>query len=167
MKYQTLTAAFALAVLASTSSCAPKPTKPGGTVFTVTYEDMHCPFNEGRQQTLHSRQQVESLFGTEAGLKTSIGAAPKAALPDKLRAALANAHFDKETWILVAWGTQPNPGYRPVVTNEQAHYVDGTLQLPVTLKPPAAGKMYSQVIVTPCQLLSVQLHEPIRQIELQ
>ena len=123
-------------------------------------------FIEKRQQVLHSAAEINSLFVATPALKTSIGAQP-AALPENLRAAVARADFSAETWILVAWGAQPNPGYRPHTTQQEAHFADGSLQLPLVMQTPAAGEIYAQVIATPCQIVRVAQSLPVERIELQ
>lgn len=161
-----LTTSLVLAALVNGSGCMSETAKPeGGTAFRVIYEDAHCPFTGKQLQALHSAAEVTSLFATEPALKTHIGA-PTNAVPEALGDALANADFSRETWILVAWGTQPNPGYRPVTTGTQVRFADGTLQLPLRMQAPDADAMQAQMIVTPCQLLSVALKEPVERIEL-
>ena len=171
MTQKALATTLALAALVNNSGCMSETSSSEanhseGSAFRVVYEDVHCPFTEKRLQVLHSANEVNSLFAAEPALKTRIGASP-AALPEKLGDALASADFTRDTWILVAWGSQPNPGYRAVATGTQAHFADGTLQLPLSMQPPAAGTMHAQVIVTPCQLISVEIREPIERIELQ
>jgi hypothetical protein len=163
---QRIPTALMLAALLNSSGCAPEATKPQDATFTVVYEDAHCPFNEKRLQVLHSVQEVQSLFAAAPALKTSIGATASV-LPNGLRDALASANFATHTWVLVAWGAQPNPGYRPVAADNHAHFANGTLQLPLRLQTPAAGNMFAQVVVTPCQLVSIAQSLPVERIELQ
>jgi len=128
----------------------------------VVYENSQCPFSTQSTQLIHSTEELTAAFD-KGSAKKMFGAKT---LPADLESAAKVADFENSTWVLVAWGSQPNPGYKPKLHAEKSQLKEGTLTLPLIMEEPLAGEMQAQVLVSPCQVLEIQSKEPVTLVEL-
>ncbi len=68
---------------------------------------------------------------------------------------LAHPLDPEQTLIMVALGPRPNPGHGLSAQGIHAMLEAGVLTLPLAETQPLPGRMYAQVIVTPCALLKL------------
>ncbi len=99
----------------------------------------HCGLTAPGLVYLDNASQIDRLSGL-----------PTRNLPlDSLKA----VDFGREHLVLVSLGQKPTGGYG--VTLDQSAIRDGTLELAVNVRQPAADAMVAQVLTTPCAVIAV------------
>lgn len=122
---------------------------------TLVWQSQHCASEQPVTRPL--RNDNEWLQIARPALSTRLGETAKA---------LPVVDFQKYTYVLIALGTQPNPGHRLEMRNQTAEFNAGILTLPITFKTPETDKMYPQMLVAPCLVVSTPKVDPINEIRL-
>lgn len=114
-------------------------TAEGAPLARQLTQSNHCGLAAPGLVYLDSAGQIERLSGL-----------PTRNLPlDTLRA----VDFEREHLVLVSLGQKPTGGYG--VTLDQSEIRDGTLEVTMTVRQPAADTLVAQVLTTPCAVLAI------------
>lgn len=130
----------------------------------VLYNSNQCQTSTPQTTVINNREQLNQFRDTEttgeshAQQPAVITSAqnPTPTLTEVLSSSERSFDFSKSKLVFIARGRQPNPGYGIHVTGDHADVIGNELVLPVTLTSPDPGRMYPQVIVSPCLLLSAK-----------
>lgn len=160
-----VSAAGALLV-AATGCAAPGDNSP---LFEVLVDNNHCPFESEQLRLISNSKELKKLvqqFNAEnqwSGRPIMIGqsAPTEKILNTAILSQLNSIDFTSQSVVLVARGSQPNPGYSLSQTSSQARIEDGQLYLPVRYDSPDPGRMYPQVVVSPCLLGLLHTAQPV------
>jgi len=68
---------------------------------------------------------------------------------------LSSIDFDTSHVYLIAMGIKPNAGYSLKKTGTEARLENGALHLPFQVMLPSKGRMYAQMMTSPCTLISL------------
>lgn len=141
----------------------------------ILVDSNHCPFNNAFQQVFTNREnllkQLQSTGNNLAGAALITGTEPTSPPVDSffkaLSSTLEHVDFSSQSVIVIARGHQSSPAFTISVTGDNATWVNNELLLPIRLESPQPGKMYPQVMVTPCIAVAVHTNKKIEQFTLQ
>lgn len=111
--------------------------------FEIIYKSTQCKVIEPLNKIIESKQELNTYinFGWQAK-----------------QSAIEDINFDENIFLLVAAGERKNAGFYYDVLNNHAKFYksDMKVQLPIRLNKPDAGSVQSQIIVSPCIVLSMK-----------
>lgn len=99
---------------------------------------------------------ADRFCGQHAGLSLITSADQSAQQPMVVSQTLAKSQLDWSNYqiLRINMGQQPNMGYSLAYPGG-ARLIEGRLQIPIQWNRPQAGRMYAQMLVEPCLLLSI------------
>lgn len=118
--------------------------------FSVAYQSAKCTGVAEGTTLIRNQSELESMFSP---LLSS-------------REPLPQIDFDTQMAVLLSMGMKPNAAYRFELMSYTGHVIDDVLVLPVRELGPEPGKMYAQMITSPCLLLTLERVAAVRSVQL-
>mgnify|MGYP000255756382 CR=1 FL=1 len=128
------------------SACEAQQTKPGTRILPIKelFSSLNCNINKASITAITDKLSLQETLN-----KT------KPYISNSTISELASIDFNTSAVYLVAMGVKPNSGYSIKLTNVDARYEHGTLNLPLKVEQPLKGGMYAQMMTSPCILISL------------
>lgn len=135
--------AVALAGGVALASCTATQEAPDSLPVTTLYQSQHCGQALPTLNVLSSDAEWDILL-TRLHSTNPLGPAPDIAQPPQGKIS-----------VLVAWGQQPTGAHALALSSDHAPVSNGTVALPIDFLKPKTGRIASQVLVSPCVVLSL------------